>query len=171
MNNHLHPSIINPTILACIVGLAAVGSSASAVENDVRIIPQITAGTAGVEPGLALEWRGLDGRPSFILRPEVFVSEDGRVGAGGAILYDVSPNLELPRRQALAVGPRVVYHNADHFGWEADVMATWSYDLLIRQRPWQHAIGVLGAVGVAHDKEHDDTDVGASAGVFYSYRF
>ncbi len=50
-------------------------------------------------------------------------------------------------------------------------MATWSYDLVGGTRAWQHAVGILGAVGLAHDKEHDDNDLGASAGVFYSYGF
>jgi hypothetical protein len=163
-------SSISPTILACAVVFVLAGSTAYAADNDLRIVPQISAGTAGVEPGLALEWRGMD-RSSLILRPEVFVSEDGRIGAGGAVLYDVSVNLDLPKRQAIAVGPRVVYHNADHYSWEADAMATWGYDLVGGVRAWQHSVGVLGAIGVTHDKEHDDNDLGASAGVFYSYRF
>ena len=170
MNASPRMSTITPTILACAVALALTAVSASAADNDLRIIPQVTAGTAGVEPGLAMEWRCYKW-PSLILRPEVFVSEDGQIGAGGAVLYDISLGLELPKRQVVAVGPRVVYHNADHYSWEADAMATWSYDLVGGTRAWQHAVGILGAVGLAHDKEHDDNDLGASAGVFYSYGF
>lgn len=163
------PAIV-PGILACAMAMTLAGTTASAVENDLRILPQITAGTAGVEPGLALEWRGMD-RTTLILRPEVFLSEDQNVGAGAAILYDISPSLGLAKRQAIAVGPRIVYHNSDQYSWEADAMATWSLDLKSGSRAWQHAIGVLAAVGVVHDKEDDENDMGASGGIFYSYKF
>lgn len=169
MNNSSIISKCVPGILACGAALALT-TPASAMESDFRIIPQITAGTAGVEPGVALEWRGLE-RTSVIIRPEVFVSEDGDIGAGAAILYDVSQNLDLPKRQAIAIGPRVVYHNSDQYSWEADAMATWSFDLVNNDRAWQHAVGVLGAIGIIHDKDDDDNDLGASAGIFYSYGF
>ena len=157
-------------MLASAVCLALSGSIASATEHDLRIVPQIIVGTSGFEPGLAFELRGLDW-PALMVRPEVFVSEDERIGAGAAVLYDISPILTLSKRQTLAVGPRIVYHNADHDGWEADAMATWSFDLMGGMRAWQHAVGILGAVGVTEDRENDDNDLGASAGIFYSYRF
>lgn len=170
MNDSQSKSAVTPTVLTCAIALVLTAGTASAADDDLRIIPQVIAGTAGVEPGLAFEWR-YHNRPSLIIRPEVFVSDDGRIGAGGAVLYDISSGLGLPESQAVAVGPRVVYHNADQYGWEADAMANWSYDLSGGPHAWQHAVGVLGAVGLAHDKEHDDNDLGASAGIFYSYRF
>lgn len=170
MNPTLRQSTFLPTILACTVVLTSVGSTASAVDNDLRLIPQITAGTAGVEPGLALEWRGMD-RSALILRPELFLSEDGDLGGGAAVLYDISDDLDLPKQQAVAVGPRVVHHNSDQYSWEADAMATWSFDLMGESRAWQHALGVLGAIGIAHDKEDDENVLGASVGIFYSYGF
>lgn len=170
MNDSRPLSMTGPAILAFAVALALTGPDASAADNDLRISPQAVVGTAGFEPGLAFEWRRLE-QPLLILRPEVFVSEDGRIGAGGAILYDVSLILNLPKRQAVTAGPRAVYHNADHYGWEADAMATWSYDLVGGARAWQHTVGVLGAVGVIQDKKHDDHDLGASAGIFYSFKF
>jgi len=169
MNNTLSHPTINP-ILAFTVVLALAGSTASAMDNDLRIVPQILAGTAGVEPGVALEWRGLD-KAVLILRPEIFLSEDGDLGAGAAVLYDVSNNLDLPERQAMAIGPRVVYHNSDQYSWEADVMATWSFDLKGDSRAWTHAVGLIGAVGVVHDKDDDDNEPGASVGLFYSFGF
>lgn len=156
--------------LACIAVLAVTGSTASAAENDQRILPQLMVGTAGFEPGLALEWRGRE-RLSYVIRPEVFVNEDGGVGGGGAILVDVSAQFDLNARHSLAIGPRVVHHNADQYGWEADVLATWGYDLVGGEQSWQHAIGVLGAVGVVDDEEHGDDDLGLTAGVFYSFGF
>jgi hypothetical protein len=170
MKSTLNTPAIIPRILACTAAIVLVGATASAAENDLRIIPQLTAGTAGAEPGIALEWRSSD-LPLYALRPEVFVNEDGRLGAGAAVIYDISPRLGLPRRQALAVGPRLLYHNADHYGWEADALASWSFDLMGGASAWKHSVGVLGALGVAHDKEHGDNDLGASAGIFYSYRF
>ena len=149
---------------------AAVLSCAYAVEDDLRIVPQIMAGTSGVEPGVALEWRASDLAP-LIVRPEVLISEDGRPGGGAAVLWDISTTIDLRGRQAFAVGPRAVYHNSDESGWEIDAMATWTYDLIGGIRPWRHALGVLGAVGIVRDKEQDETDVGASGGIFYSYRF
>lgn len=169
MNNAPRKPFIAPIMLGCSMGLAV--STASAVEHDLRIIPQISVGTAGVEPGLALEWRGMEDQPYFIFRPEIFVSEDGRIGGGAAVLYDISQRIGLPERQAIATGPRLVYHNADDHGWEADVMATWSYDLARGMRTWRHAVGVLGTIGVVHDRDNDDNDLGTSAGVFYSFGF
>ena len=169
MNNQLRMTSIIPKILACSVALTLAGSNASAVDNDLRIIPQIIAGTAGVEPGLALEWRGMD-RSNLIVRPEIFVSEDEEIGAGGAVLWDLSRDFDLPQRHAIAIGPRVVYHNSDRYSWEADAMATWSFDLMTEDA-WKHAVGAIGAVGVIHDKKEDENDIGVSAGIFYSYRF
>jgi hypothetical protein len=170
MNNSYHAPTGFSLTLACIAVLAVAGSTAYAAENDLRIVPQLMVGTAGFEPGLAMEWRGRK-HLSFVVRPEVFVNEDGGVGGGGAFLVDMSAQFDLNPRHALAVGPRVVHHNSDQYGWEADALATWSYDLVGADRSWQHAIGVLGAVGVVDDKEHDDYDLGLTAGVFYSFWF
>ncbi len=155
--------------VALTIGVAA---SAGALDhgNDVRIVPQLMVGTSGFEPGLALEWRG-PANPDVILRPELLISEDGRLGGGAALLLALNSKLELPARQALAIGPRVVYHNADDSGWEADVMATWSYELSDDVRPWRHAVGVLAALGVVRDRDDHEFDLGASAGVFYSFGF
>jgi hypothetical protein len=170
MNTSPRTSTITPTMLAYVGAWALMASTAAAVDHDLRIVPQITIGTVGVEPGLALEWRCYD-RQSLIIRPEISMNDDGRIGAGGAVLYDASINLDLPKYHAIAVGPRVVFHNADRYSWEADAMATWGYDLVGGTRAWQHSVGVLAAVGVVRDKEHDDNDPSASAGVFYSFRF
>ncbi len=164
------PSRLSSTILTTALTLALSVSAASAAEHDIRIVPQILAGTAGVEPGVALEWRGLD-QPLLVVRPEVFINEDAEIGAGGSVLFDISSRLDLQQRHAVAVGPRLVYHNSDQYGWEADVMATWSYDLMSGNRSWQHSVGALGALGLADDKKHDEMDLGASVGIFYAYGF
>lgn len=156
--------------LRLIALLASLGAGAGTAENDVRLVPQLAVGTAGVEPGLALEVR-TPTRTQFVIRPELLLSEDGHLGGGGAILVDVSTALALPKQQAIAIGPRVVYHHADDSGVEADLMATWGFDLSKGARTWRHAVGILGAVGVRHERRHDEASVGVTAGVFYSYGF
>ena len=150
----------------------AVAAGAAALDNghDVRIVPQLMAGTSGFEPGLALEWRG-PANPGIVVRPELLLSEDGRLGGGAALLVDLEQALPLPQRQAIAIGPRVVYHNSDDSSWEADVLATWSYELSADARPWRHAVGALAALGVVRDRDAHDFDLGASAGLFYAFGF
>ncbi len=143
---------------------------ASAADDSLSIVPQLVAGTAGFEPGVALEWRSTNiGR--FILRPEVFLSEDERIGGGGAILYDLSNDLHLSAMHALSVGPRFVAHNSDDTGWEVDAMATYAFAFGDMSEKWRHSAGVLAAVGVRDNRHDDKNDVGASGGVFYSFRF
>ncbi len=160
-------------LLALVTALAVTGagvSNVAAAEDDLRIVPQIAAGTSGFEPGVALEWRSADLFP-VVVRPEALISEDGRPGGGAAVLWDISSMIDFREHQALAIGPRAVYHNSDKSGWEIDALATWTLELSARHRKWEHALGVLGAIGVLHNKEHDENDVGATGGVFYSYRF
>ncbi len=162
---------LNQCIQAVALAIGLVTSAAALDHgNDVRIVPQVMVGTSGFEPGLALEWRG-PANPDVILRPELLISEDGRLGVGGALLLVLDRHLELPARQAIAIGPRVVYHNADDNGWEADVLATWSYELSGDVRAWRHAVGALAALGVVRDRDDHEFDPGASAGVFYSFGF
>lgn len=141
-----------------------------AAEDTLSIVPQVVAGTAGFEPGLALEWRSSQ-IGHFIIRPEISLSEDERIGGGGAILYDLSNDLRLPHDQALSVGPRFVAHNSDETGWEVDAMATYAMAFGDMTQNWRHSAGVLAAVGVRDDRRDNEKDIGASGGVFYSFRF
>lgn len=149
--------------------LAAAWAITAAEEQSVRLVPQVAYGTAGLEPGLAGEWRHAN-LPGLIVRPELLLSEDAKLGGGAAVLYDLTGHMELPARQSLAVGPRIVFHHADDTGWEASGLATWSYELPETSGGWQHAVGVLGALGISQDREHDDHDLAATAGVFYAIR-
>ena len=149
--------------------LAVLATGASAAE-DIRLVPQLLFGTAGIEPGLALEWRSWDMSP-LVIRPEGLVSEDGRLGGGAALLYDLAPSVGLSRRTALAIGPRAVYHHADDYGWEVGGLATLGYTLDgATGQSGHHVVGLLGAVGAVHDLRHDEADVGVTGGLFYAYR-
>ena len=151
---------------ACALLLASLG----AADTDLSIVPQLTFGTAGFEPGVALEWR-INGQQPIVLRPEVFVNEDHRIGGGGSVLLDLTRTINLPEQHSVAIGPRVVHHHADDISWEADALVTWNYDLSDRLAVRRHAVGLLGALGVLHDRRDDQQELGATAGATYSFRF
>ena len=161
--------IASSFLLSTVASASEVGSLMSS-DHDLRIVPQLVFGTAGIEPGVALEYRTAH-LNRMVIRPEVFINEDSRVGGGGALLYDVGQSFDLPREHALAFGPRLVAHNSDENSWEFDAMATYAVSLSSMTKPWRHALGVLAAVGVRHDKEHDEARIGANGGIFYSFRF
>lgn len=134
-----------------------------------RLVGEVLVGTSGFEPGLAAEWRV--GDPLCVIRPEVFINEDERAGFGASVAWELS-FLNLPDRHAITLGPRVVYHNSDDSGWEADAMAIWHFDLIPSQRG-RHYLEVIGAVGALQDDSDNqhDTVIGASAGVAYGFQF
>jgi hypothetical protein len=159
---------------ACIGACAAfaLAASASAADDDLRIVPQLNVGTAGLEPGAAVEWRA-PALENWTLRPEVLISEDVRLGAALAALYDISEDFSLPKDQSFGIGPRLVYHNADDTGWEGDVMGEWAFSLSDAPKSFRHAVGLVGTLGIRQDRSgHDDKlGLGASIGGFYSFRF
>ena len=156
--------------ILCGVACAFGTSLLTAADDDLRIVPQLVVGTAGIEPGVALEYRTAN-LNHMVIRPEVFINEDSRIGGGGALLFEMSETFDLPKAHALAFGPRVVAHNSDDTGWEVDAMATYGVSLGSMTESTRHTVGVLAAAGVRKDKEHDETRLGANAGVFYSFRF
>jgi hypothetical protein len=148
--------------------LAATAISGYA-EDSLSIVPQVLVGTANLEPGLAIEYRPTT-EPRLILRPEAFLSEDNRLGAGGSLLWDFSNHMRLPDQQSLAFGPRAVYHNSDDYGWEVSAMGVYGFDLGI-DRAWRHSLEALAAVGAIRDRKHDDTDLSVAIGGAYAFRF
>ena len=150
----------------------AVDLKADHVHNDVaipRLVAQVLGGTSGIEPGIAAEWRFSDG--PCVVRPEVFLSEDANVGGGGSIAWNLT-FLDLPDRHAITLGPRVVYHNSDDSGWEADAQAIYSFDFL-GSAHGRHYLEIIGSVGVLQDTSevNDKTQLGASIGVGYGFQF
>jgi hypothetical protein len=162
----------NPAVhsIRVIIAALSLGAALQAADLDVRLAPQAMVGTVGAEIGAALELRRI-GAPRLVLRPEAMLNQDRRVGAGGALLYVCPMRDGLGARHEVAIGPRLVHHNADHHGWEADVMATWGYDLVSGPVAWRHSIGAIAAAGIVEDREHDDVDPAFSVGAFYAYRF
>lgn len=165
------PNLIVTTLLCS--GMAIPFLGAADLHDDAlpRVGAEIMLGTSGAEPGLFAEWR-LSGS-AMLVRPEVFLNEDERVGAAASLAWEPE-FLHLPERQHLGLGPRVIYHNSDDHGWEVDLMAMWSFDLVPAQRG-RHYLEVLGAIGaLQEDNHHDDskdTVLGASIGIGYGYQF
>jgi hypothetical protein len=139
-----------------------------------RLVAQALVGTAGFEPGVAAEWRFAG--PDILVRPEFFISRDHdhdhdhHVGLGGSVAWELPFN--LPERHVITLGPRVVYHNTDRYGWGADAMAIWHFDLIPSQKG-RHFLEVIGTVGAIQEEEHGDDDVepAFSVGAAYGFQF
>lgn len=139
-----------------------------------RLVAQALVGTAGFEPGVAAEWR-FGGPHTMLVRPEVFISRDQHgdhdhnVGLGGSVAWELPFN--LPERHVITLGPRVVYHNSDQYGWGADAMAIWHFDLVPSQRG-RHFLEVIGTVGAIEEKYgDDDIEPAVSIGAGYGFQF
>lgn len=171
-------SIFRPWLLptlavtACAQFASAVDLKADHVHHDIaipRLVVQVLGGTSGIEPGIAAEWRFRNER--IVVRPEVFLNEDEDVGGGASIGWNLT-FFDLPDHHAITVGPRVVYHNSDDSGWEADAQAIYSFGFLGGPHR-RHYLEVIGAVGVLEDTSGDDdeTEIGASIGAGYGFQF
>lgn len=156
--------------MLALVPLLTVGlTHLAAVDGSVCVAPEVLVGTPGFEIGVAMEfrsnsWDGID------LRPELLLNNDGKFGGGAAVLWSLANSIDLPERQALAVGPRLIYHNSDDDGFEVSAMGIWS--ITVGEAVTSpHTIEVLAALGVLQDREHNDADIAASVGAAYAYRF
>jgi hypothetical protein len=178
LSNHAIP-IRNLALVAALVavsvssGVAAdrVGLGGDDLANP-RIVPQILFGTSGFEPGVAAEWRFTADRMALV-RPEVFINEDGRIGGGVSLGYELG--FHLPDGHSLSIGPRIVFHNSDDSGWEGDAMVIYHMNVRPDGQATRHYIDVIGAVGVLEDKSKDDDNSeargGASIGLAYGFQF
>jgi hypothetical protein len=155
-----------------ICGLAASAVDVHPGRQDIpRLIGEVTFGTAGFEPGVAAEWT-FNAEPRLMVRPEVLISQDGRPGVGVSLDWGLN-FIGLPAGQDLTVGPRVIYHNADDWGWGADLLAIYSVDI-VPSTPGHHYVEVLGTLGAIEDRRDSDnrnTRVAASIGLAYGYQF
>jgi len=163
--------VLVPTLLiGTTCALFAAHSDVHEHNNGIpRLVAQALVGTAGFEPGVAVEWRF--GPYHVLVRPEVFINEDSDVGFGASVGWELR-FFDLPKRQAITVGPRVVNHNSDDYGWGADAMAIWHFDLMPSQRS-RHFLEVIGTVGVIEEDKNGDDDVepAFSVGAGYGFQF
>jgi hypothetical protein len=137
-----------------------------------RAVADVNVGTAGFEAGIALEFRFLDA-PNWEIRPEAFINDDSRVGAGVLLAWDLGKGFGLPDGHDLYLGPRVVYHNSDHDKWELDGEAIYSFPIF-HQNPNRHFIEIIGSVGYLQHRDDDDSQsnrFGATIGIGYAFQF
>jgi len=162
-----HAFALVPTLL---IGTTCTLFAANEHNNGIpRVVAQVLVGTAGFEPGAAAEWRF--GVPHLLVRPEVFINEDHRLGLGASLGWELTC-FNLPEPHTITVGPRVVYHHSDDYGWGVDAMAIWHFDLVPSQRG-RHFLEVIGAVGAIEEEKRGDNDVepGLSVGAGYGFQF
>lgn len=153
-----------------LIGATGVLSAVDEHHNGVpRLVAQALVGTAGFEPGVAAEWRF--GDPHLLVRPELFFNEDHHLGFGASLAWELE-FLDLPERHAITIGPRVVHHNSDEYGWGIDAMVIWHFDLLPSQRG-RHFLEVIGTVGAIEEERRGDNEIepGFSAGIGYGFQF
>lgn len=160
---------------SAVVGLLAAGAAsanaAAGLEShvhDLRLVPEAMVTLPGLEIGVALEYRAV-GAAWLVARPEVFVNDDGDIGAGGALLWSLKDTFRFDRFD-LAFGPRFAHHGAEDYSWSLGGMGLFSYALgggNVRR----HFIEALGELGVINDKDDDETEINLMAGVAYAFRF
>lgn len=126
--------------------------------------PQLLVASPAVEFGAVAEFRtATDATPT--LRPEIFINDDGRLGAGASVLWNLSVRDRLPAGQYLALGPRVVIHNTDDESWELGGIATWTIASTLSGQSFE----ALATAGIVRDRRHDDLDLGLGIGVAYLF--
>jgi hypothetical protein len=155
----------------CLAACSAMALLAAAdPDHDLRILPQITAGTHGFNAGAAFEWRP-SWRVPLVVRPEAFVNDDFDFGGGASVQWRFADLVRLDDRHDLGIGPRVVHHGGDDYGLEMSVMASWNLDLRLRGERDRHYAQFLIALGGIEDEDDDDTDFAITVGAAYGFRF
>lgn len=145
--------------------VGAVGSTTAMDWKEVRVGPQVTAGTSGFEFGAFGEFTW----DRFRLRPELFIHDGDRPAAGVAALWQLPVDL-LPAH-TLHIGPRVAYHNGRHDHQpRGEISAMGIYNLPIppKQADTRHHLEIIAAAGVV---DEDGAEAALSAGAGYVYRF
>lgn len=157
--------------LATVIASFAAIPMLSAMDTDIRVVPQILFSNAGFEPGVAFELRA-DTSRELLIRPELLITDGGDdVGGGLSVLFGIFESTTLPRRSSISFGPRVIHHNDEDYGWDAGAMALWTMGLGRDIPATHHYLEVLGVVGAVQDRDDDDVDPSLTAGAAYGYRF
>jgi hypothetical protein len=154
------------TLLAILALTAGTVAATTAMEwKDIRVGPQVLLGTSGFEPGAFAEFTW----DQFRLRPELFLHDRDRPGAGVAGLWQLP--VSLLDGHTLHVGPRLAYHNGDHGDdprGEVSAMGIYNLPIPPKQADSRHHLEIIAAIGVV---DEDGTDAAFSAGAGYVYRF
>ena len=150
-------------VVAVLVGLV---TRSDAMEwKDVRVGPQVLIGTSGFEPGAFGEFTW----DTFRLRPELFIHDRHRPGAGVSALWQLP--VALLAGHTLHVGPRLAYHNGDDANDpRGELSAMGVYNLPIPPTPGdsRHHLEINAATGLV---DEDGTELAFSAGAGYCFRF
>lgn len=151
---------------ALVALLAGFALHAGAMEwKDVRVGPQVLVGTSGFEPGAYGEFTW----DAFRLRPELFIHDRNRPGAGVSALWQLPVTL-LPGH-TLHLGPRLAYHNGDDGDDpRGEISAMGIYNLPIPPKPGdsRHHLEIIAATGLV---DEDGAELAFSAGAGYCFRF
>lgn len=151
---------------ALVALLTSFSTVASAMEwKDVRVGPQILLGTSGFEPGAFAEFTW----DKLRLRPELFLHDRDRPGAGVSVLWQLPA--KLMAGHTLHLGPRAAYHNGDHSDdprGEISAMAIYNLPIPPKQADTRHHLEIIAATGVV---DEDGAEFAFSAGAGYVYRF
>jgi hypothetical protein len=153
------------TLLTAAALLAASAQAPAMEWKDIRIGPQVLLGTSGFEPGVFAEftWDALR------LRPELFLHDRDRPGAGVSLLWRLP--LDLLPAHTLHIGPRVAYHNGDRSDdprGEVSAMGIYNLPIPPKNGDSRHHLEIIAALGLV---DEDGTEAAASAGAGYVFRF
>ncbi|MBA3699048.1 MAG: hypothetical protein H0W78_09355 [Planctomycetes bacterium] len=154
------------TLVAVLALTAGITTATSAMEwKDIRVGPQVLLGTSGFEPGAFAEFTW----DQFRLRPELFLHDRDRPGAGVAGLWQLP--LTLLDGHTLHIGPRLAYHNGDDRDdprGEISAMGIYNMPIPPKVADSRHHIEIIAATGVV---DEDGAEVAFSAGAGYVFRF
>jgi hypothetical protein len=133
--------------------------------KDVRVGPQVLVGTSGFEPGAFAEFTW----DKFRLRPELFLHDRDRPGAGVSGLWQLP--VTLLDGHTLHLGPRLAYHNGDHDNdprGEISAMCIYNLPIPVKAADSRHNLEIIAATGVVNE---DGAEFAFSAGAGYVFRF
>jgi hypothetical protein len=147
------------------LSLGAVVTGTAMEWKDVRVGPQVLLGTSGFEPGAFGEFTW----DRFRLRPELFIHDRDRPGAGVSGLWQLP--VPLLDGHTLHVGPRLAFHNGDHHHdprGEVSAMGIYNMPIPPKTADSRHHLEIIAATGVV---DEDGAEFAFSAGAGYVFRF
>jgi len=141
----------------------------AADESLPQVSAQLLLSRAGIEPGIAAEWRWIRNDRTLSARPEIFLSEERKIGGGVSLGWRIEWD-GISMDHDLTIGPRFVFHNSVKLGWEASAMAIYSIPIMAAF-PKRHAVQLIGVAGIVEDIDDDVTEYAGTIGVSYAFDF